>query len=329
MERIERIIVVDILNLELLLGLPNISQSDRYRKFLNSLLSALQNAFEALGLIMFICMPGGRLGITPEFRVQFERTVSDLAKFTSRFRSFLSPHHPKYFDQIDFDIDRFKGKRVSNNLSYLDALASMRSFQFKADSSFIGRFKETFGLLGRFIGIDGMGFGAASRREQSYFYFEVVNWATQVWPLMAGHIGDLSVVLPRLLEVVSMSFHTFFNKNPRLEEAMTCLLNSENILASQNGICIVCLKEGKQKCGKCKIMRYCSRECQMANWKDHKKYCLTETFSEFTTRFLASVPWPRATLIDGDRSIKFTLNDGTEEVLPFLTRLDDIGDIDE
>ncbi|RDB17073.1 hypothetical protein Hypma_001716 [Hypsizygus marmoreus] len=31
--------------------------------------------------------------------------------------------------------------------------------------------------------------------------------------------------------------------------------------------------EGLKVCGKCKFSRYCSRECQVADWSDHKKTC--------------------------------------------------------
>lgn len=27
------------------------------------------------------------------------------------------------------------------------------------------------------------------------------------------------------------------------------------------------------KCGKCRVMRYCSRDCQVADWKEHKEVC--------------------------------------------------------
>ena len=28
-----------------------------------------------------------------------------------------------------------------------------------------------------------------------------------------------------------------------------------------------------QKCGRCLIAKYCSKNCQKADWKEHKKYC--------------------------------------------------------
>lgn len=37
--------------------------------------------------------------------------------------------------------------------------------------------------------------------------------------------------------------------------------------------CYVCGKEGKKLCGQCCVARYCSRECQKADWPKHKIQC--------------------------------------------------------
>ena len=37
--------------------------------------------------------------------------------------------------------------------------------------------------------------------------------------------------------------------------------------------CAVCGEAAKQRCSKCKGVWYCSRECQLKNWKEHKKMC--------------------------------------------------------
>ncbi|KAB8209300.1 hypothetical protein BDV34DRAFT_232543 [Aspergillus parasiticus] len=56
-------------------------------------------------------------------------------------------------------------------------------------------------------------------------------------------------------------------------------------------VCKVCAKESSndttlKRCAKCKTQWYCSRECQKADWKTHKKTCgknADETFANTTT----------------------------------------------
>jgi tetratricopeptide (TPR) repeat protein len=49
------------------------------------------------------------------------------------------------------------------------------------------------------------------------------------------------------------------------EDEIRKLLNSEN--------CFVCKKDTTKFCQKCKTVYYCSRECQVNDWKIHKHYC--------------------------------------------------------
>jgi hypothetical protein len=37
--------------------------------------------------------------------------------------------------------------------------------------------------------------------------------------------------------------------------------------------CNVCHKGGKKTCGRCQRVKYCSRECQLKDWKNHKTHC--------------------------------------------------------
>ena len=38
-------------------------------------------------------------------------------------------------------------------------------------------------------------------------------------------------------------------------------------------LCKVCKKDATKRCVKCLDIWYCSKDCQVANWKEHKKYC--------------------------------------------------------
>ncbi|KAK3906945.1 hypothetical protein C8A05DRAFT_11345 [Staphylotrichum tortipilum] len=40
-----------------------------------------------------------------------------------------------------------------------------------------------------------------------------------------------------------------------------------------NNLCAVCDKPGKDRCSRCSHARYCSRECQVADWPLHKRFC--------------------------------------------------------
>jgi hypothetical protein len=46
-------------------------------------------------------------------------------------------------------------------------------------------------------------------------------------------------------------------------------------LGAQLELCGKCGREAEkmQKCSVCKLVRYCSRECQRQDWKEHKKSC--------------------------------------------------------
>lgn len=44
-----------------------------------------------------------------------------------------------------------------------------------------------------------------------------------------------------------------------------------------NYSCVQCGKETKQRCGKCRIVFYCSRKCQESDWSSHKGICKITT----------------------------------------------------
>ncbi|XP_023324487.1 zinc finger MYND domain-containing protein 10 isoform X2 [Eurytemora carolleeae] len=42
--------------------------------------------------------------------------------------------------------------------------------------------------------------------------------------------------------------------------------------------CIICGKQGNNRCSRCKKQNYCSRECQKEHWKTHRKICKEISF---------------------------------------------------
>ena len=57
------------------------------------------------------------------------------------------------------------------------------------------------------------------------------------------------------------------------ETASTAVILAMCNLTSDELICKVCGKVARQKCGRCVSVRYCSRECQVQDWKTHKPVC--------------------------------------------------------
>ena len=46
---------------------------------------------------------------------------------------------------------------------------------------------------------------------------------------------------------------------------------------------VVCRKAGTHRCGQCKQVFYCSKECQTAHWKTHKRQCVDITEKKRST----------------------------------------------
>ncbi|KAJ6465915.1 hypothetical protein C8R47DRAFT_1326374 [Mycena vitilis] len=74
--------------------------------------------------------------------------------------------------------------------------------------------------------------------------------------------------------------HDIHSKSQKIFKATAS--STKDIRANKKNIdmaCTVCLKseedvgEELRKCGKCKGVRYCSKQCQAADWPRHKKHC--------------------------------------------------------
>ena len=44
-------------------------------------------------------------------------------------------------------------------------------------------------------------------------------------------------------------------------------------VVSHMHVCVVCNAPSSKKCSGCRLARYCSRECQMQDWQEHKTHC--------------------------------------------------------
>ena len=49
-------------------------------------------------------------------------------------------------------------------------------------------------------------------------------------------------------------------------------------------VCGECFKVSPKHCSKCKILKYCSRDCQAASWGKHKKQCREERLKPSSER---------------------------------------------
>ena len=51
--------------------------------------------------------------------------------------------------------------------------------------------------------------------------------------------------------------------------------------------CVACAKKHesklKSRCSRCKVYRYCDRDCQLSHWKQHKDECVGKAFSSDAT----------------------------------------------
>ena len=61
-------------------------------------------------------------------------------------------------------------------------------------------------------------------------------------------------------------------------EAIKLLQEQENSLASYCGACFKSLDGLGKKCTKCKSVYYCNKECQVNDWKRHRKECVDQNF---------------------------------------------------
>jgi hypothetical protein len=67
-----------------------------------------------------------------------------------------------------------------------------------------------------------------------------------------------------------------------LAESLLVKLGESHPVARAKGVCHACSSKGNLlRCSRCRNVYYCSRDCQVANWKAHKTICtVSGSFSE-------------------------------------------------
>jgi tetratricopeptide (TPR) repeat protein len=84
--------------------------------------------------------------------------------------------------------------------------------------------------------------------------------------------------LKKLMERVVESMGSEASRNPTGEKMLAVLQNLGNQVvqnAKVEEVCQNCGRGGEvlRQCSRCKKVKYCNRDCQKENWKDHKKNC--------------------------------------------------------
>jgi tetratricopeptide (TPR) repeat protein len=96
-------------------------------------------------------------------------------------------------------------------------------------------------------------------------------------------------VLPQVLEQAHIRFQNCpggleFQRD--LRDVIDGIGNMGEQKPSKKYSCVTCgVTKGKDstnlmKCGRCKLVSYCSRDCQQKDWKSHKKFCKTVTSTQ-------------------------------------------------
>jgi hypothetical protein len=113
-------------------------------------------------------------------------------------------------------------------------------------------------------------------RDQSFDCFNAGEYNEQMLQYYAGGISVVMVVPRRIREneyfLVCLQ-HKQPERNILCELSFLCYRQFCGVSMLVKKKCFVCNNPTKLKCTSCKCACFCSKECQAAGWKKHKKLC--------------------------------------------------------
>lgn len=133
--------------------------------------------------------------------------------------------------------------------------------------------------------------------ELSAFAVAFLGFLERFWRKHFTTEADVSKMQNSLvIEILDLAAAAMAIHDPNWNEATSAALaNLKELFVSLNGLCAQCQKSAKTKCGKCLLFRYCSAECQRANWKEHKKLCGHRTLEQIKLELCLNPPWRKST----------------------------------
>jgi hypothetical protein len=117
-------------------------------------------------------------------------------------------------------------------------------------------------------------------------------FTTNLWNFAAGHGETCSLKsLNAFQTTLEHGYHALYYfaepTDPLFDEVKARVM----LLKSARGLCASCGKQGDSTCGQCKVVRFCSKECQKAAWKVHKKACGHASVESVRKELMTKLPW--------------------------------------
>ena len=98
-------------------------------------------------------------------------------------------------------------------------------------------------------------------------YLHLVTESAELLPEHANLIEFVVFPLADILEPRVL-------KHSELELTLTAVISVP--------VCMVCAAQTSRRCGRCRVACYCSTECQLQDWQEHKTHCTLSERSAVT-----------------------------------------------